>query len=146
MTKSKHSQKSTLKKTEDGFLLSVYSGELTDDCIAKETINIKSAFPDLDPGFYDVLYDQLNKLNFSNERFRDAVDHVIRTCEYPRPTIAKFLSYDQHVKLYSYDQYINLEAKTHYKSVRIAGAVKPMWAHVNDIEKYKLEAWNNESS
>lgn len=140
----------TLTETEDGFSMSVYQGLLTKECVALETIKIESAFPSLPKGFYAVFYDQIKKMNFTDERLEDAVDHVIRTCEYPTPTIAKFLSWDSTVELYTHQQLVDKNAKyqgifKQYKSVRISDLPKPYFAHLNDIEKYKLELWNKES-
>ena len=106
------------------------------------------AFPALDSNFYDILSDRLFANKYCNERLNKAVEHVIDTCEYPTPTIAKFISFDKHIKLYNYKQMHDLrdEVGQHifekfYKTVRIAGLDKPMWANINDIEKYNLELW-----
>lgn len=54
---------------------------------------IKLAFPDLPAGFYDVLSERIKSKGFSDERLNDAVNHVIDTCKYPKPTVANFISF-----------------------------------------------------
>jgi hypothetical protein len=63
---------------------------------------IKLSFPQLPLGFYDILSDMLVKDEFTDKRFSDAVEHVIRTCVYPQPTIAQFLSFDKKKKIHTY--------------------------------------------
>lgn len=138
----KYGQQNLLKNKGEYYALSVYSGELTPKGCAEAVKKIKDAFPDLPDGFHDILSDRVLELGFSDERFLDAVKHVIDTCEYPTPTVAKFVSYDRAIKLYSYDQYLKLEAKKQYKPTRVKNGSAPMWAHVNDIERYKLERFD----
>lgn len=144
MEKSNKSLTNILVKVEDGFELSAYNGELTEDCIAEQTVKIASAFPSLDAGFYDILFAQVKEMNFSDKKLVDSVNHVIRNCEYPTPTIAKFLSYDKKIKLFDYTQFVNVEQhlKPLYKAVRIGGLTKQMYALKTDIETYNLELWN----
>jgi len=82
--------------------ISIYSGHLTPLGITESMIKIKRSFPELDKEFYDILQDRLKENKFCDSRLKDAVNHVIDHCVYPRPTIAEFISYDKRVRLYSY--------------------------------------------
>ena len=73
----------------------MYTGELTTGGMINSVKRIKAAFPALPPGWYDILTDQLAQSDFSDERLADAVNHVINTCEYPTPAIARFISFDR---------------------------------------------------
>lgn len=91
----------------------------------------------------------LKEDNFGDERLTHAVKHVIKTCVYPEPTIANFLSYDKSIKVYDYAQYLKLidelgtRTQDLYKSVRFNNdQSKPSWVHVNDIKEYNLKLWN----
>lgn len=50
----------------------------------------------------------LMKDKFTDERFTDAVDNVLRNCTYPQPTVAEFLSYDRKVKLHTYEEAVKI--------------------------------------
>lgn len=91
-----------------GVDISIYSGNLTNDCLLKSVKRIKEAFPQLTPGFYDILQEMIKKDNFCDSRLIDAVDHVIRNCRYPNPTIAEFISYDKKMKIYTYNECIKI--------------------------------------
>lgn len=62
------------------------------------------AFPDLEEGFYNVLTDRIKEKGFTDMQILDAVNNVIDTCEYPRPVVGKFLSWDKKEPLLTYNQ------------------------------------------
>ena len=82
-------------------MISCYRGPLTSLAIVNYIALIKKAFPALPLGFYDVLTDRLTEHGFCDDRFRDAVIHVIDTCPYPTPTIANFISYDKKIPCFN---------------------------------------------
>lgn len=92
----------------DQYEISLYTDELTTKGIVSNIKRIKLAFPQLESGFYDVLTDMVRDDKFTDQRFKDAVDHVIRTCVYPQPTIAQFLSFDKKLKINSYNDMCKL--------------------------------------
>jgi hypothetical protein len=55
---------------------------------------IKSAFPLLQEGFYDVLCERLKANGFYDDEFEKAVSYVIDNYKYPTPSIAEFLNFD----------------------------------------------------
>lgn len=92
----------------DQYEISLYIDELTTQGIVSGIKRIKLAFPQLESGFYDVLTDMVREDQFTDQRFKDSVDHVIRTCVYPQPTIAQFLSFDRKVKILTYNDMCKL--------------------------------------
>ena len=56
---------------------------------------IRDAFPNLPPGFFNILQDRLKDNKFCDERLKDAVNYVIDNCSYPNPQIADFIRYDK---------------------------------------------------
>jgi hypothetical protein len=126
---------------------------LSQKVLTEQIAKVYKAFQGIEnKEYFQVLKERIKESGFSNEKLKDAVNHVIDTCVYPRPQIAEFLSYDKKIKLYTYDQKIELINKMGgnlanklYKSVKIQGQKRPMWAHIDDIEKYKLELWNTKN-
>lgn len=98
-----------------GSEISVYKDALTTKGIVSQVVRIKQAFPQLELGFYDILTDMVKQDKFTDNRLKDAVDHVIRTCVYPQPTIAQFLSFDKKVKVYPYQECINIAMEVNCK-------------------------------
>jgi len=92
----------------ENYEISIYTDKLTTAGIVSNVARIKQAFSQLELGWYDVLTDMLRKCNFTDKRLSDSVDHVIKTCVYPHPTIAQFLSFDKKVKVNSYNDMIRL--------------------------------------
>jgi hypothetical protein len=134
---------SEIKEKGDHFTISLYSGELTEDCIVKNILKIREAFPTLTEGFYNILTEELTESKFSNERLVDAVKHVIRNCVYPKPTIAQFLNFDKSIELYDFYQVSSMkefgkDAFKIFRPIDIDGLVKPMYAKESDIVKYNL--------
>lgn len=136
----------TIQRGRDHCEISIYSDKLTNDNIIKNCKNIMKAFPQLREGFYDILSQRLFENNFTDQRFTDAVNHVIDTCIYPTPTVANFLSYDRRINLYTYEQVlemVNLHGESIfkiYRPVKIEGYSRPFHARIEDIEKYNLKA------
>lgn len=145
-----HGMKSeqSLKSISETSRISIFKGELTKLCIAESIAKMKKTFPALRHEFYDVLADRLKANGFSDSRLNAAVNHVIDTCTYPQPTIANIISYDVKIKLHTYNEIVAM-AEPHinifenYKPIKTKDMVKPMYAHINDIKKYKLEIYKN---
>ena len=129
-------QKGSLKSSQTNSI-SVYKGELTKRCIVEVNIIIQQAFPALSDGFFT----QFNRMivDFTDQRLRDSVDHVIRTCIYPTPTIASFLSYDNRIDLYLYFD-IKKMCSTNYNAFEDYKYVESLdrYAHIKDIKQWDL--------
>lgn len=144
--RSKETSGICLTRKGDHLEMSVYSGELTKKSVAESFFKLKNAFPNLSKVFFDVFSDRVKEHKFNNDRLKNAVNHVIDNCIYPQPTIAQIISYDKLVKIYTWHDISkmlneNKKAFETYQSIRIGNNKKPMYAHVNDIETYKLEKW-----
>jgi len=92
--------------------LSVYTGNITPENTAKQVAKVKAAFPQIKPEFFSVLIDMMKENGFSDQRMIDSINNVIKTCQYPVPTMANFLSYDMKVKLYSYNEVCDMVTKS----------------------------------
>lgn len=55
-------------------------------------------------GWYEVLNEMIDVEGFTDKRLIDATTNLIKTCQYPEPTIANILSFDKTQKLYTYEQ------------------------------------------
>lgn len=126
-------------KTKEGYEVSFYKGEeLTKKCATDQIVKIKKAFPELPIEFYDVFIDRLKENSFNNDRLIDAVNHVIDTCEFPKPTIAKFVSYDRRVKLRDHVYMSDLAQKwgakvwKDYKKIKVNDVM--YWYNFNENE------------
>ena len=138
-----------IRRKTDSFEVSVYSGKLTQIGIPESMAKLKKSFKTLDNGFFDVLSDRILENNFSDEKLKASINHVIDNCIYPSPTIAQFLNYDKTISVYSYDDMLkmfgaNKKAFEMHKAIRIGERTKPMFADIADIETYKLELWKYE--
>lgn len=139
-------QYSLINNNEGNLSLSTYTGELTKKTIDESLMRIKFAFSDLPIEFYLILQERVKSHNFSDSRLLDAVNNVIDNCIYPKPTIAQFISFDRRIQVYTHDQMTKKmseygqEIWNSYKAVKLDGMIKPVWIHVNDIERYKIES------
>ena len=125
--------------------ISIYTGGLSTQCLIQCIATIKKAFPALPIDFYEVFRERIRFNGFSDQRLRDAVSNVIDTCPYPTPTIANFISFDRKYKIFTYEDMIHKgeefgkEIWDSYKKIRILDSDKPVWVHINDVNKYDLK-------
>lgn len=59
---------------------------------------------DNDNSFFDLLSERLIENNFSGQRLKDAINHVIDNFQYKELTVADIIKFDRKVKLYTYTQ------------------------------------------
>ena len=106
------------------------------------------AFPKLSSDWFKVLFIQVAKQGFTNERFLAAVNDLISTCEYPEPTFARFLSFDKKIELLDHPGYCekcNQGLGQFYRLVRKGtSTVQALWAKIEDVEKYGLSIVSTE--
>jgi hypothetical protein len=122
--------------------ISTYKGELTTECIIRNTSAIRKSFPNLPIDFFDVFTDRVKANGFTDERLNDAVGHVIDTCIYPTPTIAQFISWDKKIKVFTYEEMLKKwddGVKDAYQPIQFPDRSVPVWVHVNDIKMYNLK-------
>lgn len=85
--------------------ISIYNpGKVDAVHFAQGVRRLKAAFPKLQKSWFDLLDEMLDEVNFSNQKFKDAVMHLIKTCPYPEPTLASLLNYDKTVKSFTYEE------------------------------------------
>lgn len=135
---------SQLIRKKDYYETSIYEGELTTKCIIENTAKLKKSFPALSKEFFDVFADRIKENNFNDNRLKDAINFVIDTCVYPNPNIAQFISFDKNIKLYNYYDIIKMNDITgiafkNYRPIKYGNFKKPLYASIQDIEKYKLK-------
>ena len=124
--------------------LSIYKGALiSDESIVRYSVKVRYAFPALPPEYYGVLLDMVKEEGFTDERFRDAVHYVIKTCVYPSPTIAQFISFDKRIQTLTYDKYLKLCDEglgNNYEPITLKGRPAPVWIHINDINQFNIKS------
>ena len=124
--------------------ISTYKGPLTGKVLFGEIAKIQAAFSALPKEFYDILSSRLADNGFTDDRLKDAVNHVIDNCIYPTPTIAQFISFDKRIKVYKYPEIVkmvedgDMNAFNRYKPIEMDELPEAVWIHINDIAKYKL--------
>ena len=111
--------------------ISIYSGELASkQQVLSEAKKLIAAFPDIGNDYIILLVDRLTDNRFTAQRVKDAINHVIDTNPYKRPSIADIISFDKKVKLFTYSE---IEAKgrqgekdvfENYERVKIEGKVR----------------------
>ena len=127
--------------------ISLYSGGLTIDAVKQAKNVLQIAFPDLTLDFYDIFFARIKENNFSDERLKDAVNHVIDTCVYPKPAIANFILFDKKIKLVKHQQIVELNQRStenefaNYAALQLPGMDKVVWALLSEVEGTKLEKY-----
>jgi len=132
---------------EDGSL-SIYTGELTEENLIKQMLRIKKVFPTLHKDYYSILAERIKENNFTDKKLEDAINFVIDNCVYPQPSIAQFIQFDVKVKTKTYKELLKLleidkSIFSKYERIDIESS-EPVFALVDDIEKYGLKLYNKE--
>ena len=138
---------STLLVADDGGMsISTYNDQLTNPTVAKYIKKVKDAFPDLPAGFYSVFSERIVNEQFTDRRLIDAVNHVVDTCIYPRPTVAQFISWDRRFQMFTWDQMLKKFEDSgmgskfwgNYKSFNFKDKATRVWIHINDVKQYNI--------
>lgn len=132
--------------------ISIYkSGKVSAETFAYGSKKIQDAFPKLHAGWFKILDQMIDEEKFSEERFRDAVNFLIKNCIYPEPTIANIISFDKTVKVFTIS-----ELKEKFKDSYYMGATydpifteyeridfygQERFAKKEDVMKYNLLKW-----
>jgi hypothetical protein len=104
---------------------------------------IKKAFPEIPENWFDVLGARIKDKKFTAERFKKAVENLIDTCRYPKPTPAEIISFDKKIVCYNqleFMEQINKHGQSIqdvYEKIDINGAVH--FVPKGSIEKYGLK-------
>lgn len=119
--------------------MSIYPDEQTKEGVKACINRIRAAFPDLDDNFYKVLVVRVRESGMGDLRLMDAVNHVIDTCIYPKPTIAQFLNYDIVVKLYTWKEVVAMNDLLDRKAFSLYKRLENgKYASKEDIAKFGL--------
>lgn len=131
-------QKSSLNTSEK--TLSIYKGELTGKNILDQTRRLKSAFPNAEPGFFDLVIERVKEKGFTDERLKDAVNHIIDNFRYPQPMVSDVISFDKRVKLHSYsDMMVNVDKGHRFEDYEVRDFDgKKFWIEKSEIIKFGL--------
>lgn len=135
-----------LEKINEQGEISIYQGELTREHIMATSVKVLAAFRELDTNFINLLTEAAIRNNFTNERFTDAVNHVIDNCIYPKPSIANFINYDKKYKLYRHSEVVELGINFDDLVSVDVGIEKPMWIYKSDFKNTNLELWKTSKS
>jgi hypothetical protein len=130
--------------------LSFYGiGQVTAQTLAGCVSEIKKSFPKLPAGWFDVLEKMLDEEGFTDQRLIDATKALIRTCEYPEPTIARIIGFDRSVKVYSYNELLEhkkdaapqerFEYLNSFDRINFFGELR--YAKKDDIRHFSLPIW-----
>ena len=85
--------------------ISVYHGEkATEKDIKSECRKLLAAFPEATNDYLIVLIERLADNGFTAQRVKDAINNVIDSCPYKKPSISEIISFDKKVKLYTYNE------------------------------------------
>lgn len=69
---------------------------------------LRTAFPKMGDGFFSLLAERARANGFTDERLRDAVNHVLDNMRYKELTVADIISYDRTAPLYTYHEVCSL--------------------------------------
>lgn len=119
----------SLQKKESGNTseISIYSGPVATQVeIKSEVKKLMAAFPQVSNDFLIVLVERMIDKKFTKERVKEAINHVIDTNPYQRPSIADIISFDRKIKVYTYSEisakcYPGYSAFDHFEKIDIEG-------------------------
>ena len=133
-----YSKSLTIQDTSE---ISVYTDKLTKAEAVIQEARIKKAFPKMFEGQVSLLMEMFPENNFTDNRMRDAVNHVICTYEGwdKLPNIANFIQYDKKIKIYTYKEICEIGFEG-MQAIDI-GQDSPRWTLIENVEKLKLKKW-----
>ena len=115
------------KECENKSEISIYSGPVANEIeIKSEVKKLMAAFPEVSSDFLIVLVERMIDKNFTKERVKEAINHVIDTNPYKRPSIADIISFDRKIKVYTYSEisskcYPGYSAFDNFEKIEIEG-------------------------
>lgn len=85
--------------------ISIYIDQAaTNEEVAIGLARLKSAFPKMELPFFNLLAERLKENNFSGERLKDSVNHVIDNFQYKELNVSDIVRFDRKAKLYTYKE------------------------------------------
>ena len=110
--------------------ISLYSGDpATRDQIKSEVKKLSAAFPEVTNDFIILLAERISDNEFTAQRVKDAINHVIDNSPYKRPAIADIISFDRKIKLFTFNEIQEKCTPTHpafekYERIEINGKIR----------------------
>lgn len=126
------SQPNEQLETRDNEISIYRPGKVSAESFAHGSKKIQDAFPKLHSGWFKILDQMLDEEKFSEEKFRDAVNCLIKYCVYPEPTIANILSFDKTIKVFTYQE---LQFR-HRESYFMGATYDPIASEYSKIDYY----------
>lgn len=85
--------------------ISIYKGETANpQQIAVACSRLRTAFPKMESGFFNLLAERAIANKFTPERLVDAVNNIIDNFQYKEINISDIIRYDRKIKLYTYNE------------------------------------------
>jgi hypothetical protein len=110
---------------------------------------LKAVFPKLPSGWFDVLERMIDEEGFTNQRLIDATKQLIRTCEFPEPSLARIIGFDRSVKIHTYNDLLTIakdyspmqrkEFLESFEKVNHYGELR--YCKKDEIIKFNLPKW-----
>lgn len=107
----KDTREESLKSNKDEYSVSAYKGTLEPTVLGQNMNKLKVSFPKMSSEFFNVLAERIVANGFTNERLKDAVNHVLDNFQYKELTISDIVKFDKRVKLYTYNEVCVLVTK-----------------------------------
>lgn len=107
----KDTREESLKSNKDEYSVSAYKGTLEPAVLGQNMNKLKVSFPKMSSEFFNVLAERIVANGFTNERLKDAVNHVLDNFQYKELTISDIVKFDKRVKLYTYNEVCVLVTK-----------------------------------
>jgi hypothetical protein len=122
--------------------LSIYTGSFSHDFAAKQFKRLQAAFPQITPGFCEILLERLKSKNIPDERLKASIDNLIDNFKYPVPTIANIIEFDRRIKFYTYFEMCRMTEENslafkYFSSVKVNG--KTFWMSNADKELHNIQ-------
>ncbi len=136
-----------LDKDDDGYGLRLqYPDAMTREGYSKAMAKLIGFFPQAPKSVINTIVLEAKELGWTDREFMDRVNYVGRKYPYPVPSFANLNEINNRVKLLTHYEYCCLDKAEikHYKSVRVPGMKKPLWASEADIATYQLELYSTE--
>lgn len=138
----------TVTQQADDGSISLYEGILTLRCVLEMNRKVKDAFPELPASWFQVFNERIRENRFTDQRLRDAVNHVIDTFVHGRiPNVGHFISYDRRISLYTQkdlDKLAQHDWRSVYKEYGLIQLQdgRVMYARREEIRKYALAEYD----
>ncbi len=120
-----------------------YTDTLTVKGMKAEFDRLRSAFPQVDEGFFRVLAERIVERKFTDQQLQAAVNYLIDHFKYPHPTIADILGFSSNIRLYTYEELCHqvtsgLAKWTDFRDIDLGHGVGIRWVRRVDAERYNL--------